>query len=497
MTSRAPAPARRRAGAVLGAIALLSACSGQSPDAATGVIEVSVVNAGEGADRGGLVIVVDGRTRLTVGDAAASVLAEVEPGPHQVALRGVDAACAVADGTDRTVAAVEGDTTRVAFDLACSPGTGSIQVITTTAGVDFDPDGYLLMVDGQPALEVNDVGLYLVGAAEGVHSLELAQVSPNCRLDGDQPQTVTVTGGQAPSVSFAVSCVEVQRAGRGHEIAFTSDRDSAASGGAAVYVMNDDGTRVRRLAESLTGSQSNPAWSPDGSIIAFVGTTPNFARAITIATAEGADVRQLRMQHALDFFERLSWSPDATGILFPSRDGFCAALFLAAVDGQGEQPVPFPDPCSADDVLQGAYSPDATRLAVVTGFNSNCCGFAIGLLLTDVATQEFVPVICFGASSVAWSPDGTRLAVTSRAGTAADAGDDEIWIEDLEHHSCTQITTGFGSNTSPSWSPDGRRLAFVSTRDGNAEIYVMNVDGSDQVRLTRNPGNDTEPAWRP
>ena len=49
----------------------------------------------------------------------------------------------------------------------------------------------------------------------------------------------------------------------------------------------------------------------------------------------------------------------------------------------------------------------------------------------------------------------------------------------------------------PAWSPDGRRIAFVSNRDGNDEIYVMNADGTAVTRLTMNPGEDGGPIWSP
>jgi Tol biopolymer transport system component len=50
----------------------------------------------------------------------------------------------------------------------------------------------------------------------------------------------------------------------------------------------------------------------------------------------------------------------------------------------------------------------------------------------------------------------------------------------------------------PSWSPDGRRIAFVSERDGNNEVYVMNADGSGQRNLTRTRGwHERWLAWSP
>ena len=52
-------------------------------------------------------------------------------------------------------------------------------------------------------------------------------------------------------------------------------------------------------------------------------------------------------------------------------------------------------------------------------------------------------------------------------------------------------------NWLPSYSPDGTQLAFNSNRDGNIEIYIMNVDGTGTRRLTNHPGIDTSPTWSP
>ena len=60
-----------------------------------------------------------------------------------------------------------------------------------------------------------------------------------------------------------------------------------------------------------------------------------------------------------------------------------------------------------------------------------------------------------------------------------------------------RVTRNRASDYDPAWSPDSRRIAFVSSRDGDSEIYVVNVDGSGTTRLTGVPGEDENPAWSP
>lgn len=50
-------------------------------------------------------------------------------------------------------------------------------------------------------------------------------------------------------------------------------------------------------------------------------------------------------------------------------------------------------------------------------------------------------------------------------------------------------------DVNPSWSPDGQRIVFESERDGNKEIYVMDADGGNQIRLTRNDAVDSTATW--
>ena len=75
---------------------------------------------------------------------------------------------------------------------------------------------------------------------------------------------------------------------------------------------------------------------------------------------------------------------------------------------------------------------------------------------------------------------------------------EDIWTANPDGTGATNLTNTPNSiDRGASWSPDGTRIAFTSNRDGNFEIYVMNADGSGQVRLTVNAVDDIEPSLAP
>ena len=78
----------------------------------------------------------------------------------------------------------------------------------------------------------------------------------------------------------------------------------------------------------------------------------------------------------------------------------------------------------------------------------------------------------------AFSPDGTKIAFV-----ATHDGDAEIYVMNIDGTGLKRLTDNEHVDAVPTWSPDGRRIVFVSDRTGTLELHMMNADGTGQVHL--------------
>lgn len=145
------------------------------------------------------------------------------------------------------------------------------------------------------------------------------------------------------------------------------------------------------------------------------------------------------------------------------------------------------------------FSPDGQRLL----FRSNRSGAwelhtadlegrNAAQLTRDDTNNTVNPHEYGGEGPPRWSPDGKHIVWMRKF---PERGHD-LWVMDADGTNAKPLTdNGTIDDAYPSWSPDGRSIAFDSNRDGNNEIYVMNADGSDVVRVTDWPKADLAPVW--
>ncbi len=240
---------------------------------------------------------------------------------------------------------------------------------------------------------------------------------------------------------------------------------------------------IRQLPKNGWGNgDSSPAWSPDGTRIAF-GSPSDRSPEIYVFDSDGSDLDRLTNNSAADWWP--TWSPDGARIAFAStRDGSAEIYVMDADGGDVER-------LTNSGGVNGwpAWSPNGAKIAFASGRGGDP---EIHVMNADGSDVERLTNNSGGNNLAAWSPDGARIAFASGRD-----GDPEIYVMNADGSDVERLTNNSGGDWWPTWSPDGARIAFGSDRDGNwGEIYVMNADGSDVERLTDSRGA-REPAWSP
>ncbi len=220
---------------------------------------------------------------------------------------------------------------------------------------------------------------------------------------------------------------------------------------------------------------------------------------IFVVNEDGTEQQRLTLNGHNDFYP--TWSPDGSQIAFASSRGGQLNIFRMNPDGTGQVPLTNSTQWSSFDP---AWSPDAQKIA----FHSNRAGFGRGEIWvmgadgsnpqrvtvnTVLSTDSSGPIYSHDREPV-WSPDGARIAFSSNRDGIANY---EIYVVNADGSNPLRLTFSAQDDGDPTWSPDGSRIAFSSRRDGGRpEIYVMNADGTFQTNLTNTTGaNEAQPSW--
>jgi Tol biopolymer transport system component len=246
--------------------------------------------------------------------------------------------------------------------------------------------------------------------------------------------------------------------------------DSPVNGKWQVFIVNPDGSGLRQLTNIADGI-GDPAISPDGTLIVFVG---DGGKRIYVMNADGTHINSVYETNTEAGWP--SWSPDSKKIVFAAQVKGRKNLFLMNSDGTGLSQL---TDVSVDD-LAPSFSPDGNYVV----FSSNRSGKWEIYKLT-LTSREIVRLTDLGDPTgqgwPSWSPDGLSIAFESRG----NANSRDIFTMYADGTQIQNITDNPKYEGAPVWSPDGKKIAFASDRDGSLDIYLVQNDGTQIQRLTR------------
>ncbi len=252
-----------------------------------------------------------------------------------------------------------------------------------------------------------------------------------------------------------------------------------------IWAVNADGSNPVNLADG-----GGPAWSPDGTQIAF-----SRDHNIYVMNADGRGAVRITDAGAPPYAGGPAWSPDGSRIAFTYGSGSGPTLesdvYVMNTDGSGQVNL------TNDPAFDGrpAWSPDGSKIA----FGSMRDGeMDIYVMNADGSNVVRLTDFDFGVWNPAWSPDGSRIAF--EAWPTEDNGD--IYVMNADGTGAVNLTNDPALDRWPAWSPDGTAIVFSSGRrvsvpgDPPYDLYVMNDDGSEVERITTSETLDWHADWR-
>jgi Tol biopolymer transport system component len=275
--------------------------------------------------------------------------------------------------------------------------------------------------------------------------------------------------------------------GSGQRILFTSNRPGSSY--YDLYKVDPLGGSLAHVT-SLSGYETEPAWSFDNKQIAMVRPRKDANNVehsdIFLMNADGSNKRWARSQTASVDIRSPSWSHDGTHLAVAVIMGGKPYLGTIEVATGNFKFVLF-----NGKLIQGnypSYEPGKGRILYV-----NDTGRIIMLVDPVLNISYWMVTADFPMGCPQFSPDGSKIAFQMVVRSNVD-----VYVKTLIPSSNTvkRLTTDPGYDGVPSWSPDGSRIAFQSSRTGSSQIWVMNAaTGGSQTRITYTSADEKSAAW--
>jgi eukaryotic-like serine/threonine-protein kinase len=305
-------------------------------------------------------------------------------------------------------------------------------------------------------------------------------------------QTLPPTRTPTPTITLTPTATPV--GGGFGQIVFASDRTGAFQ----LWLMNADGTNQEQLT-NLPDGACQPDFSPDGNQIVFISpcaeksNTIYESSKIYIMNIDGTSLHLLPVTGEGDFDPK--WSPDGTRLAFTSlRTGKSHIFAYNFSDGSLQElsDTRFPD-------MHPSWDPTGKQIAFVRT--------VVYSHIYIMSERGFTQFDFSSAGNVNdywpdWSPDGTYIIYSRTSEEPAIPRLVSLQYADRGTAQERPIPA-FGKPTigpiaGAAISPDGKWIAFETWPDGrNHDIFLMDAEGNNWLRLSSDPGFDFDPDWRP
>lgn len=256
-----------------------------------------------------------------------------------------------------------------------------------------------------------------------------------------------------------------------------------------IYSMGSEGANPVNLTNS-SYSDSFPAWSPDGTKIAFQSIRNNKTK-IYIMNADGTNEYQLN-SNSTNADSEPSWSPDGTKIAFISnKDSNTSEIYTINIDSTNIRRLTNTYNSGISQNHNPSWSPDGSKLTYHAAINSKWRVFTInddGSNLTQITTHVTTGN---GDRFPSWSPDGTKITFSSDR-----EGGSSIYTVNMQTLGLINLTGGGENEFDPSWSPDGTKIIFEGRSSGYTYLNTMNATGSGRMAINNSFRDAGTPNWR-
>jgi Tol biopolymer transport system component len=276
---------------------------------------------------------------------------------------------------------------------------------------------------------------------------------------------------------------------------------SGAQGSTEVYVMNNVGGNKRNVSNTPSADEKGLVWSPDSTRLAFLSDRDDVEGIYDVFVVNSNGTGLTNLTHSTDSDEwSLDWSPNSTKIVYLAdlslQSGLLGHIITMNADGTNKTTISTNNGFN----LSPAWSPNGSKIAfIIPGFTSR----ALVMVDPDGANRTFITetgLIRWVMEGFQWNATGTKIAFL---GQEASSSSVNLFVINVANGNFTNVTKDVPGVSTPfetvSWSADNTKLVYDENMGlQRGDISIIDITGTGYTNLTNsNSDDDRWPDWSP